>query len=86
LASPVNLYPQYTKNVKVKDKNAVFKDDLVIKEKQNIEQLINGEGRILLRKSGTEPVVRVMVESKDNAQEYAERLAKYIIERGHSVE
>ncbi len=86
LANPVKLYPQITKNVKVKDKEAVFSDSAVQSEKAKIESLIGKKGRILLRKSGTEPVVRVMVESEENADLYAERLAKFIIERGHSVE
>lgn len=86
LAEPIKLYPQFTKNVRVKDKDAVFADKLVLEEKQKIENLINGKGRILLRKSGTEPVVRVMVESEENSEEYANRLANFIVERGHSVE
>lgn len=86
LAKPIKLYPQFTKNVRVKDKDAVFDDTLVLEEKQKIENIINGKGRILLRKSGTEPVVRVMVESEENSEEYANRLANFIVERGHSVE
>ncbi len=86
LAEAVKLYPQFTKNIKVKDKEAVFKDGEVLKEKEKISWLINGRGRILLRKSGTEPVVRVMVESEENSEEYANKLAKIIVERGHSVE
>ncbi|MBR6533476.1 MAG: phosphoglucosamine mutase [Clostridia bacterium] len=86
LAKPIKLYPQFTKNVRVKDKDAVFADTLVLEEKQKIENIINGKGRILLRKSGTEPVVRVMVESEENSEEYANRLANFIVERGHSVE
>lgn len=86
LAEPVKLYPQFTENIRVKDKEAVFKDQKVLEEKSEIEKLINGKGRILLRKSGTEPVVRVMVESEENCHEYAKRLAEFIIERGHSVE
>ncbi len=86
LAEPVTLYPQCTKNVRVRDKDAVFADSFIMSEKAKIESFINGKGRILLRKSGTEPVVRVMVESEENCEEYAERLAQFIIERGHSVE
>ena len=86
LAEPVKLYPQCMKNIRVKDKGAVFADNLVLEEKQEIENLINGKGRVLLRKSGTEPVVRVMVESEENCEEYTQRLADFIIKRGHSVE
>lgn len=86
LGEAVRLYPQCTKNIRVNDKSAVFADQAVLKEKEAIEKLIDGRGRILLRKSGTEPVVRVMVESEENCMEYADRLANFIIERGHSVE
>ncbi len=86
LCEEVTLYPQYTKNIRVKNKDAVFADDEVLKEKNLIEAELDGKGRVLLRKSGTEPVVRVMVESEKNSVEYAERLADFIVKRGYSVE
>jgi phosphoglucosamine mutase len=86
LAAPVKLYPQITKNVRVKSKEAVFEDEAILEEQKKVEELINGKGRVLLRKSGTEPVVRVMVESEENCEEYVNRLVNFIIERGHSVE
>ena len=64
LAKEVTLYPQKTVNVRVKDKNAVITDSEVLKEKADIEALIGENGRILLRKSGTEPVIRVMAEAE----------------------
>ncbi|MBE6740627.1 MAG: phosphoglucosamine mutase [Ruminococcaceae bacterium] len=88
LAKEVTLYPQKTVNVKVKDKNAVITDSEVLKEKADIEALIGENGRILLRKSGTEPVIRVMAEaeSEEKCEEYVERLKAKIIERGHNVD
>lgn len=88
LAEPVKLYPQYTVNVKVKDKNAVMKDERVLAEVKNVEKLINHNGRVLLRMSGTEPVIRVMVEaeSEEKSIEYAEMVACSIIEGGYKVE
>ncbi len=86
LCEDVTLYPQYTQNIRVKSKEKVFEDQAVLEEKSKIEALIKGNGRVLLRKSGTEPVVRVMVESKENSSEYAKRLADFIVKRGHSVE
>lgn len=88
LVEPVKLYPQYTKNIRVKDKEKALSDEEVLKEKEKVEQLINGKGRILLRKSGTEPVVRVMVESETQelCEEYANMVANVIIERGHGCE
>ncbi len=86
LCENVKLYAQETVNVRVKSKDDVFADSEVLAEKEKIEELIAGKGRVLLRKSGTEPVVRVMVESESGALEYANRLANFIKERGHGVE
>ena len=88
LAEPIKFYPQYLKNLRVKDKAAVFADANVMKAKDEVEKLINGKGRALLRQSGTEPVVRVMIESETQEQcvEYAEMIAKAITEGGHCVE
>ncbi len=88
LAEPVKLYPQYMKNIRVKDKKSVMTDDAVIEELSYVEKLIGGKGRVLLRQSGTEPVIRVMIEceSKDKCIEYAQIVSDKIIERGHGVE
>ncbi len=88
LAEPVKLYPQYTKNIRVKDKAAALADAGVLAEKEAVEALINGKGRVLLRQSGTEPVIRVMIESEseETCGAYAERIAAKIAEGGHVVE
>lgn len=88
LSEPVVLYPQYTKNIKVKDKETVISDKVVLSEVAEVEKLINKKGRVLLRKSGTEPVVRIMVESesKELCMEYADKIANAIKERGYEVE
>lgn len=86
LCEDVKLYPQYTQNVRVKDKNAALSDTAVLEKKQGLEEALNGKGRILLRKSGTEPVVRVMVESESDSEGIAKKLADFIIERGHGSE
>ena len=88
LVDAVKLYPQYTKNIRVKDKEKALSDEEVLKEKDKVERLINGKGRILLRKSGTEPVVRVMVEAETHelCEEYSGMVAKVIIQRGHGDE
>ena len=88
LASPVKLYPQYTKNVRVKDKPAVFKDKAVMDSLAEVEKLIAGKGRALLRQSGTEPVIRVMIESEQEEKcvEYAQMIADTILKGGHGVE
>ncbi len=88
LAEPVMLYPQHLVNVRVKDKNAVMNDSEVLKEVKAVEMLIDGNGRVLLRQSGTEPVIRIMIEAATTAlcEEYAEMVAKVIRERGHVSE
>ncbi len=88
LAEPVKLYPQYLKNIRVKDKAAVLGDGEVLKVLEEVETLIDGKGRALLRQSGTEPVIRVMIEAESETKcvEYAEKIANRIVERGHSVE
>ena len=88
LAEPVKLYPQYIKNIRVKDKAAALADAGVLAEKEAVEKQIDGKGRVLLRQSGTEPVIRVMVESEseESCMAYAERIAAKVVEGGHSVE
>ena len=63
LASEVEIYPQVLKNVRVKDKKAAQEDEAVQAEVAKVTESLGDDGRILLRQSGTEPVVRVMVEA-----------------------
>ena len=88
LCEPIKLYPQYIKNIRVKDKETVLSDNEVLKEMDKVEKKIDGNGRALLRKSGTEPVIRIMIESEsmELCKEYAEQISQCISERGHSVE
>ena len=57
------MYPQYLENVRVSDKKAVTENPDVQRKKQEIEEELAGNGRIILRESGTEPVIRVMAEA-----------------------
>lgn len=66
LASPVVFYPQVTKNLRVGDKAAVRENAAVQKCVGEIAEELGDSGRILLRESGTEPVIRVMVESESS--------------------
>ena len=88
LSAPVKLYPQYTKNVRVKDKAAVLADQNVQVSLTEVEKLIAGKGRALLRQSGTEPVIRVMIESESEEKcvAYADMIAESIEQGGHTVE
>ncbi len=63
LVTDVTIYPQVLKNVKVTDKDGTLSDADVQAEVDAVTARLKGNGRILLRKSGTEPVLRVMVEA-----------------------
>ena len=82
------LYPQHVVNVRVKDKEAVMNDADVKNELIEVEKLIDGNGRALIRQSGTEPVIRIMIEAvtQELCEEYAKRIANVIRNSGHCAE
>ena len=84
----MTLYPQYTVNIKVKDKDAVMTDRCVTEAITRVNALIGGNGRVLLRKSGTEPVIRVMTEAEalGKCKEYANIVADAIKAGGYGIE
>lgn len=88
LVEPIKFYPQHLQNVRVKDKEAVLADAGVLKAKDEVEKLINKKGRALLRQSGTESVIRVMVESEtqEKCVKYVEMIVNAIAKGGHCVE
>lgn len=84
LAEPVVMYPQVCENLRVPDKDAVMADEAVLARVEEINGRLGDAGRILLRKSGTEPVVRVMVEAtqKEICDKIAQEVIDLIRERG----
>jgi phosphoglucosamine mutase len=82
------MYPQLVKNVKVADKDIVMCDEDVLAAVKEVEEQLGGEGRVLLRRSGTEPVVRVMVEAKGETlcNVLSEKVVKAIKEKGYAQE
>ncbi len=80
LTEPVKIYPQLLKNVVVPDKNAVMADERVKAAVANVETALEGEGRAVVRASGTEPMVRVMVEAATPAicEQYVDEVVKVI--------
>ena len=88
LARPVRLLPQVSVSVRVKNKVETSSDPTVQSVLSEIRDEIGGDGRILLRESGTEPVIRVMVEYEGEAKcrHYADRMVKVIKERGLACE
>jgi phosphoglucosamine mutase len=85
LASEVEIFPQVLKNVKVKDKKAAQDDAAVQAEVAKVTESLGDDGRILLRQSGTEPVVRVMVEapSLEICEKYVDQVIQIMKTQGH---
>ena len=83
LASEVNIYPQKLVNIKVVDKKAAMEDVEILAECEKVEKELEGNGRILLRASGTENLIRVMVEASSNelTDKYCEQVAKIVREK-----
>lgn len=88
LAEPVKTYPQLLINVKVSDKIAARDDKDVVAVKKEVEKALGDNGRILVRESGTEPLVRVMVEAETDklCKEYAEKVVAVIKMKGYAVD
>jgi phosphoglucosamine mutase len=68
LAAGCTMYPQVLKNVKVDDKDATLADPEVQAQVEKCTEALGDGGRVLLRKSGTEPVLRVMAEAGSDAE------------------
>jgi len=87
LAEPMMVYPQVLINVRVTDKKAAQADTDVQSAVQAVADKLGSAGRILVRESGTEPVVRVMVEAKD--EDICRKLAKSVVdvikENGYAI-
>ena len=87
LIEPVKIYPQLLINVRVKDKKVVLDDPDIKAEVDNVEKALKGDGRALVRASGTEPVIRVMVEASTDAlcHEYVLKVVNKIKEKGYTI-
>ncbi len=79
------VYPQLLVNLRVKDKAAARADEDVIEAIRRVEEKLGSSGRILVRESGTEPVIRVMAEAESDelCRECVESIVKVIEEKGH---
>jgi len=87
LANPVTIYPQVLKNIKVLDKKKT-QDDFDVKAAVNkVAKELGDDGRILVRESGTEPVVRVMVEAStlEICQKCVEEVIEVIKTKGYVI-
>ena len=88
LAAPLKIYPQVLENVKVTDKAAAQADADVQAAVAQVAEALGDTGRILVRESGTEPLVRVMVEAPEQqtCQTYVDQVVAVIREKGYAVE
>ena len=88
LIEEVEIYPQLLKNVKVLDKQTARENPEVIKVIAAVEEALGQEGRILVRESGTEPVIRVMVEAKTDelCKKYVDQVIKVMEEEALIIE
>ena len=84
LADEVKIFPQLLKNVRVKDKKTALDNEAVQAAVEKTAEELGTEGRILVRESGTEPVIRVMVEaaSDDICEKYVDSVVKVIESEG----
>lgn len=87
LAVPLKIYPQVLENVRVTDKKAAQNDPAVHEAVNKVAEALGDTGRILVRESGTEPVVRVMVEAPDHdtCQKYVNEVVNVIYEMGYKA-
>lgn len=85
LAEPFTVYPQVLVNVRVKNKRDAQNDPAVQQAVKEAEEKLGETGRILVRESGTEPVIRVMVEAPDRetCEQYVQEVVDVIISQGH---
>ena len=88
LTKDLKIYPQKLVNVKVTDKEKVIKDSEVLEITDLVENELGDEGRVLLRPSGTENLIRVMVEASTDeiCNEKTNKIVQVIKEKGYSKE
>ena len=87
LAEPVTIYPQALKNVRVKSKPEAQNDPDVQEAVAKVAEMLGDTGRILVRESGTEPVIRVMVEAETESlcEKYVDQVIDVIKSKGHTA-
>ena len=87
LVEPLVIYPQVLKNIRVEDKKRAREDEKVKAAVDEVEEKLGENGRILVRESGTEPVIRVMVEtgSQEECEKYVDSVIDVIKAQGHEA-
>lgn len=87
LSEDLTIYPQLLVNMRVRDKAVAREDADVIAAEQEVKAALGNEGRLLLRESGTEPLIRVMVEAKTDeiCRQNVDKIIGVLREKGHEV-
>ncbi len=87
LSEGFNFFPQVLENVRVQDKAAAQNDPDVQAAVREVAEKLGSSGRVLVRESGTEPLIRVMVEAenRDTCQECVDQIVDVIRSRGHAI-
>lgn len=88
LTEEVKIYPQLLKNVRVSDKKTARENPAVVREVEKVTEALGNDGRILVRESGTEPVIRVMVEASTHelCEEYVNQVVDVMEKEGLIIE
>ena len=88
LAKGMTVYPQILKNVRVTDKNAVLNDEDVKAAVKSAEDALGSDGRVLVRPSGTEPLLRIMAEAKTKelCSKHIADIEKVVRDKGMAVD
>ncbi len=87
LLKDLKIFPQKLVNIRVKDKQAALEDKDVLAVSEEIEASLGDNGRLLLRKSGTEPLIRVMAEAEtlEQCEKYTDMVAGVLKKNGHTL-
>ena len=88
LTEGLTIYPQELKNIRVRSKEETLRDPVVQAAVEAVSKALGTSGRLLVRQSGTEPVIRVMAEASDEnaCRKAVEQVAEAICSRGYEVE
>ena len=87
LCEPLKIYPQVLLNIRVNDKEKAQNDTDVFATVKHVEEKLGNKGRILFRASGTEPLIRIMVEAESEklCKSYTKEVAEVLKKKGHTV-
>lgn len=87
LSEGLTIYPQLLVNIRVKDKNTVLEDEDIWKAVKEVEEELADNGRILVRPSGTEPLIRIMTEalSDELCRKYTDKVANVLYAKGYAA-